>query len=222
MDKGNLVLAVHLPGSDNVKADEDSRVDQREIEWKLDPEVFLAVQDKLGVADNIDLFASRVNFQLERYVAWQPDPSSWATDAFSLDWSEFSPYCFPPFSLIPRVLQRLELARADCTLIAPLWTTQAWYTKLLRLLVDIPILLPKTRKLVTHPLTGECHPALNKSRLMACRLSGQHSKIQAFRERLQTLYCHHGGQGQAKPMGPTSRDGYNIVINELKIPLNQL
>ena len=66
MDKGNLVLAVHLPGSDNVKADEDSRVDQREIEWKLDPEVFLAAQDKLGVADNIDLFASRVNFQLER------------------------------------------------------------------------------------------------------------------------------------------------------------
>ena len=33
----NFVQAVHLPGSKNVEADEVSRIDRREIEWKLDP-----------------------------------------------------------------------------------------------------------------------------------------------------------------------------------------
>ena len=44
---------------------------------KLDPVVFKAVQGKFGVCDNVDLFASRVNNQLDRYVAWQPDPGAW-------------------------------------------------------------------------------------------------------------------------------------------------
>ena len=33
----NFVQVVHLPGSKNVEADEESRIDRREIEWKLDP-----------------------------------------------------------------------------------------------------------------------------------------------------------------------------------------
>ena len=33
----NFVQAVHLSGSKNVEADEESRIDRREIEWKLDP-----------------------------------------------------------------------------------------------------------------------------------------------------------------------------------------
>ena len=88
----NFVHAVHLPGSKNVEADEESRIDRREIEWKLYPVFFKAVQTKLGVCDNVDLFASRVNNQLDRYVAWQPDPGTWQIDAFFLDWNEFSPY----------------------------------------------------------------------------------------------------------------------------------
>ena len=88
----NFVQAVHLSGSKNVEADEESRIDRREIEWKLYPVFFKAVQTKLGVCDNVDLFASRVNNQLDRYVAWQPDPGTWQIDAFFLDWNEFSPY----------------------------------------------------------------------------------------------------------------------------------
>ena len=91
---------------------------------KLDPVVFKAVQAKLGVCDSVDLFASRVNNQLEKYVAWQPDPGACQIEAFSLDLNEFSPFCFPPFCLIPRILQRLELTEAECTLIVTLWVTQ--------------------------------------------------------------------------------------------------
>ena len=125
-----------------METDEESGIDGREIEWKLDHVVFKAVQAKLGVCDDVNLFASRDNNQLDRYVAWQPDPGAWQIDACSLDLNEFSPYCFPPFCLIPRLLQRVELTGAECTLTVPLWVTQPWYTKLLHLLIDTPVLLP--------------------------------------------------------------------------------
>ena len=107
---------------------------------------------------NVDLFTSRVSNQLDRYVAWQPDPGAWQIDAFSLDWNECSPYCSPPFCLIPRILQRLELTEAECTLIVTLWVNQPWYIKLLHLLTDARVLLSKRKSLVTHPLTGKAHP----------------------------------------------------------------
>ena len=85
----NFIRAVHLPGSRNVETDEESRIYGREMELKLDNVVFKAVQAKLGVCDDVNLFASRDNNQLDRYVAWQPDPGAWQIDAFSLDWNEF-------------------------------------------------------------------------------------------------------------------------------------
>lgn len=169
-------------------ADAESRTDRREIEWKLNPEVFHQIQTVLGVTDDVDLFASRVNHQLDRYVSWQPDPGAWQIDAFSLDWSCFSAYIFPPFSLVPRVLQRLGQTGGECTLVAPLWPTQSWFPKLLNLLVDFPVILPQRRDLLIHPLTGLSHPLLKKSPLIACRLSGLLLKTGPFRKNCRN---HH-------------------------------
>ena len=72
------------------------------------------------------------------YVAWKPDPSAWAIDAFTLNWSDYSlSYCFPPFSLIGMVLQKFQLDRARVILIVPHWTTQFWYPMLLKIM-DAP------------------------------------------------------------------------------------
>lgn len=57
---------------------------------------------------DMDLFASRLNRQLENYISWFPDPFAFTSDAFFISWSDFKPYIFPPFSLIGRVLQKLE------------------------------------------------------------------------------------------------------------------
>ena len=35
---------------------------------------------------NIDLFASRLNYQLKPYVSWMPDQETCLVDAFTLDW----------------------------------------------------------------------------------------------------------------------------------------
>ena len=122
-----LIEAYHVPGSSNVRADFLSRNHYRNIEWKLHPTVFLWVSQSLFVPD-IDLFASRLNFQTQRYVSWFPDPGAFAVDAFSLSWKDFKPYIFPLFSLIGRILHKLKLEEVlDAIVIAPLWPTAHWY-----------------------------------------------------------------------------------------------
>ena len=68
LERHNFVSAVHIPGSSNIEADFESRVDRHEIEWRLDERVFQSIMRKLGGYD-VDLFASRVNAQLKSYVS---------------------------------------------------------------------------------------------------------------------------------------------------------
>ena len=52
----------------------------------------------LNFSPNIDLFASRLNYQLQPFVSYQPDPQSYATDAFSIiDWAQWDFCAFPFF-----------------------------------------------------------------------------------------------------------------------------
>ena len=97
----------HLVGSLNVTADYESRHFQMETEWMLDKSVFKNVVLKSGFEPNIDLFASRVNCQITKFVSWKPQPEAYAVNVFSLDW-HFKPYCFPTFSIIPRVVQKIS------------------------------------------------------------------------------------------------------------------
>ena len=57
-----MLEAFHIPGSSNLQADSLSRQFNRNLEWKLHPTVFKWVSQSLFVP-NIDLFASRLNFQ---------------------------------------------------------------------------------------------------------------------------------------------------------------
>ena len=55
----------------------------------------------------IDLFASYLNFQVENYISWFPDPRASIIDAFSIDWTDKMFYAFPPFSLIGATLAKI-------------------------------------------------------------------------------------------------------------------
>ena len=59
------VSAAHIPGKNNIEADQQSRILQDATEWKLHPELSQKIVDKFGKPD-IDLFASRINRQLKR------------------------------------------------------------------------------------------------------------------------------------------------------------
>ena len=123
-----------LPGIENVGADFASRQFHEDIEGKLHPDVFRKIIN-IFMKPNIDMFASRLNHQIHPYVSCKPDTSAFHNDAFTLDWSNYKVYAFPPFCLIGKVLTKIEYDQSTAILIAPLWHTQAWYPKMLKLLV---------------------------------------------------------------------------------------
>ena len=124
----------------------------------------------------IDLLASHLNAQYERYVSFRPDPEAFAVDAFSQSWQSLDFYAFPPFSVITRVLQKVRWDRAEGIIVVPLWPTQVWWPVLQAMTVGTPILLPNTTSLLSLPRhQGRRHRLLPKMRLMLCKVSGRSS-----------------------------------------------
>ena len=74
---------------------------------------------------DVDLFASRLNYKCKRYVYFQPDPGSYAVNAFYIKWTNLAVYAFPPFCTIQKVLQKVQ-DRATGLLVVPHWPTQPW------------------------------------------------------------------------------------------------
>ncbi len=111
ISKGIWLTPAHIPGVDNVEADLASRVFNDKTEWQLDKSIFAHLVSIFGKPD-IDMFASRLNNQIKPFVSWAPDPEAVAADAFTLNWDNKFMYIFPPFSIIPRILQKIEADRA--------------------------------------------------------------------------------------------------------------
>ena len=59
------IEAFHVPGVENVCADRLSRKHESSLEWKLHPTVFKWIAERYFAPD-IDLFASRLNYQVGR------------------------------------------------------------------------------------------------------------------------------------------------------------
>ena len=100
-ENNNWITACHLPGVLNTQADLESRSIHDNMEWKLHLILFNKICVKWGIPE-IDLFANRLNNQLDRYISWKPDPGAMAVDAFALDWHKIKFYAFPPFNMIGR------------------------------------------------------------------------------------------------------------------------
>ena len=121
----------HIPGVENVLADLRSRHFKDHLEWELSQDIFEEICAAWGTPE-VDLFASRLNNKLERYVSWEPEPGSWRTDAFSFSWTNMFVYCFPPFSLLPRVARKITRDGARAIVVAPHWPAQPWHPVLQR------------------------------------------------------------------------------------------
>ena len=80
LDRNLWISAAHLPGISNEAADKASRVFCDQTEWKRDETIFESITAYF-FRPKIDLFASRLNYKLPRYVAWQQDPGAEAVDA---------------------------------------------------------------------------------------------------------------------------------------------
>ena len=182
------LLASHVPGEDNLLADFLSRGKFLPSEWTLNHSVFQRIC-LIFPTPEIDLFASALTFQFPKYCSRVQDLQAWAIDAMSFPWSDLRLYAFPPFSLLPRVLQKVAQDEADL-LIAPHWPQRPWFLRLLSLLVDFPRSLPPLPDLVHQPISLFPHPHPDRLHLSLWLLSGNVAKRQAFLRGLPNLLGH--------------------------------
>ena len=134
----------YLPGADNIQADWESQHISDSSDWMLDQQ---AQQP------------ARELYQLEKGPLWTGDEciSSGLGDGRNL--------CFPPFSLIPKVLFQDTERQSNL----PLWQAQARYPTLLEMLLDIPVLNPETDRLLTSLVQGP-HPLIEQSKISGLKM----------------------------------------------------
>ena len=215
LERNISLQATHLAGAQNITADEESRVMKDRTDWMLCPQVFNKIIQLTGPLQ-VDLFASRLTNQLRDYVSWRPDPEAMATDAFSLDWTQFLGYANPPWNLVGRVLAQVRQQRAQLVLVAPVWKSQVWYPTLLAMLVRKPLLLPALPNLI-QPTHRVNQPDVTPT-LAAWVISGIDSKVKNFQKRLQHSSWPPGGKRLQSHMTLTSENGLAGVTNGVVIP----
>ena len=180
--------AAHIPGVLNVEADTASRKFSDDTEWALNDDIFRNICQQFGTPD-VDLFASRLNRKVERFCSWQPDPEAEHIDAFTISWAGILGYAFPPFAVLPSVIQKIKMEGAEVIVVAPKWPTKPWYTLMQKMIVsdvlEIPVIngtlfLPSRVKMNTdtrgHHRThkGQEHPLVGQLHLIVAKLSGEH------------------------------------------------
>ena len=223
-NRNNFITASHIAGKHNVVADKLSREHDLELEWKLDPGIFYKLNSYWGPFD-IDLFASRINFQMKPYASWRPDPDADIINAFHCEWSNLFSYCFPPFPLVPRILQKLKREEAEMCIVVPFWKNQPFFSLLGSLLMDFPFLLSPSHSenILFHPIDrSKEHPLKNSLNLIACRLSGKTFKTRVFLDRVQNSSLGHGDEALKRLIATMPRSGLDIVWRGTSIPVLRL
>ena len=104
--------------------------------------IFGYIQKYLDFRLSFDLLASRINAQLPRFFAYQPDPRAEVINAFCVSWHNLPFYCFLPLSCIGKVLQKRISDNATDILIVLNWLSQFWFTVLQDLLLKEAIIIP--------------------------------------------------------------------------------
>ena len=89
-----------------------------------------------------------LGYSSDRSFRHQIKPSSapvCAVDAMSLEWKNLFAYAFPPFKLVPLVLNKIRDSNSRFILIAPCWPQRSWFSVILSLIIDFPGELPVHR-----------------------------------------------------------------------------
>ena len=112
------ISAAHIPRMLNTEADSFSRNFSEAIEWKLSTHLFQQISSVFG-NPTLDLFASRINHQIDRYISWKPESKALAIDAFSIKWNTEFYYIFPPFSLLGEMTAKIYRDKTKAIVVIP-------------------------------------------------------------------------------------------------------
>ena len=172
IDNKITLQAAYLSGVENWKADQLSRMSST-YEWMLHPNMFQLL-DRVWGPHHVNCFASFMTTQLPEYNSMFWDPMTHGVNALAqTDWASKNNYVNPPFALIPKVLDIIQSQGATATLIAPKWEGQFWYQRLLSMLIDQPIRLPKSARTIL-AIGPKAEPLKNvRWKLYAWRICGR-------------------------------------------------
>ncbi|CAJ0950962.1 unnamed protein product [Ranitomeya imitator] len=154
-----FLTALHIRGTENIKADFLSRNTLRQGEWSLNNCVFDQIVHKWGHPE-VDLFATRDNRKTTKFCSLNPRENPLTVDAFLIKWDFQLAYAFPPLGLLPLVVRKIREDRARVILIAPFWPRRAWFTWLRIMSVEDPWVLPDIPDVlyqgpISHPQKAE-------------------------------------------------------------------
>jgi len=162
-----LIHAEHLLGVENIRVDWESRHIKDANNWKLNRQVFLELEEMLGP----DMFASRMNTQLQTYCSWRADPAALAVDGLSIPWKEHYPFMFPPFALISRYLDKLCREEVSVLLIAPVWPNQTWFPQISASLSEYSVLIPPLAEIRSEQPNRPMPPVGSRRLITSSRLA---------------------------------------------------
>ncbi|XP_030008050.1 uncharacterized protein LOC115431636 [Sphaeramia orbicularis] len=149
--------AMHVPGVVNVAADLLSRRGPHPGNWRLHPAVVEEIWHHFGRAV-ADLFASKENAHCPLYYSIERDSPPLGCDAMVHQWPQGLLYAFPPFSLLPNLLQRISQEEVQVVLVAPDWPHMTWFSWVTPLLHGTPWKLPVRRDLLSQAQGTLFHP----------------------------------------------------------------
>ena len=112
-------------------------------EWTLNPLFFQRFCQVIVPCPEIDLFASTLNFQFPKFSARCRVFQAWKVVALSFRWSGLPLLAFPPFSILPSVLEEIAQEGTDMAL----RPQRPWFLKLLSILAGHPRALPLLKDL---------------------------------------------------------------------------
>ena len=168
IDFNITLICTHIPGIKNIRADRLSRSPDTH-NWMLHPAIFDWINKRFGPL-TIDRFATSLNAQLPRFNSRYWEPETEAINALAQDWSQENNYVNPPWALIPRILEKVILDKATCTIITPIFRAQPWYHVLEK--VCEPLVLPNHWRLMSY-VGPKAEPSKNRSwKLAAWKISG--------------------------------------------------
>ncbi|XP_067317662.1 CREB-regulated transcription coactivator 3-like isoform X2 [Anolis sagrei] len=165
------LLAIHLPGEQNVLADFLSRNPLTHHEWTLNRQVVALLFRAWGEPE-IDLFASAQNTQCQIFCArsYRDSMANCLGDAFLLHWGKRKFYAFRPFPLIHRVVSKLVQDQAQGILVTSWWPRQPWFSLVLEVSRRTFKPLPRREDLLTEQGGRVLYPDVQQLKLTAWRI----------------------------------------------------
>ena len=192
-----------------------------DTEWKLDQALLRDALTNLDAQPTIDLFASRINTQFALYASYRADPQAHVIDCFSVHWGDFSVYCFPPFRVLPRVLQKIKRDKESVVVVAPTWKKQPFWPVLMTMLTERPVYSRPEKHSLHNRATWHWDTRWEKMTpvegkklaLLVCKVSGRDIDNNVFFLKTQpNSSCRHGDTLQNTCTTCTSENGNDMLV----------